>query len=628
MHVQQDLVVSDREITDATDKIILPQSFLDTIIRVAGGSDLPYPITFAVRAQNRTTHVGVREFSAEEGFAVIPNVVLDNLAIKAGMPVSISMVNLEKGESVKLRPLASGYDLNQDWKIALEGAFRSTYTTLTQGDVIRLKSGVRFLVDEVKPETAVCIVDTDLEVELEPLSEEQARETVRINAENKQGSQSTPISVDEPVESTTTQPMYYVLQKWDRAGPVFIRLEASNPDVALVVGSSRDTALTRCNLWSTMTSKSSKEIEIRPTNALLEHCQELAIGVSADTASQFILTVSQTAKMADQVVPGAEEVRCRNCATIVPKRSLVLHERHCLRHNSKCPHPACNFIFRQGIDSKHWHCPQCDEGGEGDLDLHGLRFHTSQVCDCGIEFTTLPTLAAHRATDCPDRQITCQFCHLIVPQGDSTTVSYTDKSLGYTAHEAACGARTTTCETCSRLVQLKDLPLHLRIHDSSRRTHTRPLICHNENCVATPASSNKLGLCEECFGPLYSTQEDDAQGSKLAGRVRRRYASQLMNGCRRAGCQNVAACATAKKEKMTYAAALARADDLLAHDDKFFFCVGEAMARKRTRAEGLACEGIYHLSWCCRAVALAGDELGRARSWLEREAVRLDEEGL
>ena len=142
--------------------------------------------------------------------------------------LAVHAVQLPKGTHVKLRPLEAGYD-PEDWKALLEEHLRSNYTTLTRGEVLIVPSGrlrgrrlnggltnddaknsknifrvtngekesdsevngqtedraeaedsFQFIIDAFEPESdGVCIVDTDLEVDIEALNEEQARETVR-----------------------------------------------------------------------------------------------------------------------------------------------------------------------------------------------------------------------------------------------------------------------------------------------------------------------------------------------------------------------------------------------------------------------------------------------------------------
>lgn len=73
----------------------------------------------------------------------------------------------------------------------LKDSCGTLFTTLTRGEVIHIQSGKeedRLLIDKVEPEgDRICIVDTDLEVGIEALNEEQARETLKKRLEKSSG---------------------------------------------------------------------------------------------------------------------------------------------------------------------------------------------------------------------------------------------------------------------------------------------------------------------------------------------------------------------------------------------------------------------------------------------------------
>ncbi len=101
--------------------------------------------------------------------------------------ITVKAQELPKGTYVRLRPLEAGYNPD-DWKSLLERQLRATFTTLTKDALLSVR-GVKgeefkFLVDKFEPEgDGICVVDTDLEVDIEALNEEQARETLRQIAE-------------------------------------------------------------------------------------------------------------------------------------------------------------------------------------------------------------------------------------------------------------------------------------------------------------------------------------------------------------------------------------------------------------------------------------------------------------
>lgn len=99
-----------------------------------------------------------------------------------------------------------------------------------------------------------------------------------------------------------------------------------------------------------------------------------------------------------------------------------------------------------------------------------------------------------------------------------------------------------------------------------------------------------------------------------------------MTGCKRSFCQN-RYCATATDRKLSYTDATATVNDRQ-YGTRHWFCVSEAVQKKRTMAEVLESEGEYGIEWCCRAMELSGGGAGdvsRARGWLSREAVKKSE---
>ncbi|KAL3469106.1 ubiquitin fusion degradation protein UFD1-domain-containing protein [Aspergillus californicus] len=162
---------------------------------------LPHPLTFRLlNPQNdRVIYAGIREFSARENEIGLSASIREALDVDdvlqssdengtegndgAYPVITVQAKQLPKGTYVRLRPLEAGYD-PEDWKALLERHLRDNYTTLTTGEVLAVPGGqdgiFRFLADRVEPEgEGICVVDTDLEVDIVALSEDQARETLR-----------------------------------------------------------------------------------------------------------------------------------------------------------------------------------------------------------------------------------------------------------------------------------------------------------------------------------------------------------------------------------------------------------------------------------------------------------------
>ncbi|KAG3101241.1 hypothetical protein PI124_g14703 [Phytophthora idaei] len=122
----------------------------------------------------RQTHAGVLEFVAEEGTVGLPPKVATSLfRYTKQLPGSIKVrfVRLEKGRFATLQPRGEGFgDRQIDFKHMLERSLK-THTTLTEGDVLFVRHGretFEVLVAELKPERAINMLNTDLEVDMIP----------------------------------------------------------------------------------------------------------------------------------------------------------------------------------------------------------------------------------------------------------------------------------------------------------------------------------------------------------------------------------------------------------------------------------------------------------------------------
>jgi hypothetical protein len=578
-------------------------------------------------------YAGIREFSAEEGEIVLSNFLKEALGLdtksaessRKGSPrpdsdevmsdgvkqpavdgtpsiqITVHAKQLSKGTFVKLRPLEAGYD-PEDWKSLLEEHLRSNITTLTNGEVLVVHGGrgsggkreeFRFLVDGFKPEgDGICVVDTDLEVDIEALNEEQARETLKkiaAKAHRAPGaaegsSTGGKLDVFKGQDGQVLEGEYvdFELPSWDRSQGIEISLSGVDEDeeVDLYVSpySSRQRARPREDeyTFADVSSRYPKRIRLQPTNIELEEAETIWISVRAypseipsDIAKKFHLKASiyDPASQLDsgddsavEVTHNFGEVECKNCRQWVPQSSLFLHENFCLRNNIICPQ-GCGQVFQKRSEAfkNHWHCPHDTFTGNTPLSRqkHDAIFHTATTCSsCGSEFPSMPTLSQHKTTTCPGKLILCRFCHLQVPQeGDPNEPPSAELLLsGLTPHELADGGRTTECHLCNKIVRFRDMDTHLKHHDLERFSRPTPRICRNVNCGRTQDGAdktgdtragtrkgqgpgNEVGLCSVCFGPLYVSLHDP-EGKALRRRVERRYLSQLLTGCGKAWCKN------------------------------------------------------------------------------------------
>lgn len=591
---------------------------------------LPHPLTFRlVNPDNgRVVYAGIREFSAEEGELVLSSFLKEALGLETkstessrqGSPdgdaetnngvdtdgtslkITVHAKQLPKGTFVKLRPLEAGYD-PEDWKSLLEEHLRSNFTTLTNGEVLVVHGGrasngkredFRFLVDGFKPEgDGICVVDTDLEVDIEALNEEQARETLKKIMAKRQRAPGTSegssaggnIDLFKAQEGQVLDGEYvdYDLSSWDRTQGLEISLSAVDEESEIDVFVSPFSARQRVrpredeHVFADFSNNYPKRIRLQPTNVELEDAEALYISVRAypsqdpsPTPKQFHLKVniydpqstSETGETngVDSAHHTSDEVQCKNCLQWVPKSSLFLHENFCLRNNIICPQ-GCGQVFQKRSDAfkNHWHCPHDTFSGNTPISKqkHDALYHLPQTCpSCDMGFPSMPMLATHKVTECPGKLILCRFCHLQVPQeGDPTEPPNPEVVLsGLTPHELADGSRTTECHLCSKIVRFRDMDTHLRHHDLERLSRPPPRVCRNINCGRTQdgvsktgdtragtrkgqGPGNEIGLCSVCFVPLYVSLHDP-EGKALKRRIERRYLSQLLTGCGKPWCKN------------------------------------------------------------------------------------------
>ncbi|PQK17767.1 hypothetical protein BB8028_0008g02740 [Beauveria bassiana] len=701
------------------DKIILPQSALEQLLSASASqavmqdkyttasSHLPNPLTFRLvnPTCNKSVYAGIREFSAPEGTVVLSPYLLsalglatdDEKATTTSANSTVSQIRLEvhtetlpKGTYARLRPLEAGYNPD-DWRPLLERQLQRDFTSLTKNAKI-LVHGVRgevfqLLVDKLSPEgQGVCVVDTDLEVDIEALDEEQARETLRqfINTnrhENQDGSsKGGPIDIWKPVLGKIAVGSYidYSLPSWDRNQSVQLTLSNMSDPEALELFVTPKSNLQRSlprkteHVFSTLGSfepSTTKTIIISPTDVEMKKAESIQISVhaysdftatKAPDAIQYtlraqVLVESDKTSAIDQAGNLKEqqenEALCSNCQQMVPKQSLVLHENFCRRNNIVCP--KCKLVFKKDSAefAAHWHCEQDEADGNTPYSKqkHDEIFHSSWLCSsCAFETNSLPDLAKHRSTICPGKLILCQFCHLEVPQeGDPFNPSPEVKLSGLTAHELADGARTTECHLCDKIIKLKDMQTHLKHHELDKVGKEKPPVCRNENCGRTrfgvgsrgqvrhsPGADGQqgadIGLCSLCFGPLYVSMHDP-DGKALRRRIERRYLTQLMSGCRKSRCSNEW-CKTGRStlgleaKGSSVQSALPLVKPLVETwqnlDSPMHFCVDELSQTGRKLAAQIASEGVWDIEWCIAAAEAENSNANNMRDWLQAWAPR------
>src|ERR1700761_9283883 len=425
---------------------------------------LPHPLTFRlVNPHNgRAVYAGIREFSAAEGTIGLSSGLQEALGLQMatssasttregtpsgdvtmangietpkGEAITIHVTQLEKGTYVKLRPLEAGYD-PEDWKSLLERYLRDNYTTLTRGELLIVPGAhherFRFLADKFEPdEDGICIVDTDLEVDIEPLNEDQARETLNKRLAKKKRNQESPegsslggvLHPGADIQGRVLPGHYvdYELKEWDRSQDLEVTLQSADDSSSLDLLVTPFSAKRRSkpredeHVFGDLSVRPLKRLKLSHTNVDLEDAEYLGIAIHAwtgqdeephDAARPIPYTLRVSAgpaqpNNADDDAPtalGPDDVICKNCHQVVPKRTLPLHEAFCYRNNVLCP--KCSGVFLKTSDAwkKHWHCPHDDEHGNDATthEKHDAIFHPQsplQCPSCEFQAYDLPILA-------------------------------------------------------------------------------------------------------------------------------------------------------------------------------------------------------------------------------------------
>jgi ubiquitin fusion degradation protein 1 len=157
-----------KEELEKGNKIILPQSALDTLARL----NISYPMLFEISNQGlaRRTHCGVQEFIAEEGTCYLPYWMMQNMLLNEGDLIRVINTSLPKGSFVKLQPVSSDFLNIHNPRAVLENSLRN-YATLTVGDSIVIdynQKKYEIEIAECKPAAAISIIEADVNVDFAP----------------------------------------------------------------------------------------------------------------------------------------------------------------------------------------------------------------------------------------------------------------------------------------------------------------------------------------------------------------------------------------------------------------------------------------------------------------------------
>lgn len=184
------MAFSGRSHLEEGDKILLPPSALNKLALM----NVEYPMLFELSnsSENKYTHCGVLEFSAEEGRCYIPFWMMQNLFLAEGGLINVKNVSLPKATFVKFRPQQLEFLNITNPRAVLENTLRK-FTCVTVGDVlcIRYLDSNYFLeIRDVQPGGAASIVEADFNVDFdEPVGYKES--LAKSNPSSATGSKTT-----------------------------------------------------------------------------------------------------------------------------------------------------------------------------------------------------------------------------------------------------------------------------------------------------------------------------------------------------------------------------------------------------------------------------------------------------
>ncbi|XP_076954660.1 uncharacterized protein LOC143629212 [Bidens hawaiensis] len=181
-------------------KIIMPASALNELATLS----ISFPMLFRIEntALGHHSHCGVVEFTADEGFVLLPTWMMNNMHLHEGELVNIKNTSLPKAEYIKLQPHATKFTALSDHKSLLEKAFRD-FVCLTTGDTIVVNHGdEKYLIDivETKPSGAVLLFETDCEVDFAPLLDYKEIEKKRMEKDHIKSKKASKLAKKEEIE--------------------------------------------------------------------------------------------------------------------------------------------------------------------------------------------------------------------------------------------------------------------------------------------------------------------------------------------------------------------------------------------------------------------------------------------
>jgi thioredoxin 1 len=181
-----------------TNKVILNSDILQKISKKLDKFDSPmiFKVTNITVFGVYNIFVGVHEFTATGNKMYMPNHLMEKIFGQQGSSVSITYYVPPKGSFIKLRPKAENFYQIGDIKKFLENNIQKNYPVLQKDTSIlikhnNLKSGehedIELIVTDLKPFEVISTVDTDIEVDFEPITPPKKTKLVNnfLNSDNE-----------------------------------------------------------------------------------------------------------------------------------------------------------------------------------------------------------------------------------------------------------------------------------------------------------------------------------------------------------------------------------------------------------------------------------------------------------
>jgi len=370
------------------DKGVFPDSVLAATGGALGTSTCGEPGSVLIfRVTNprngATAFCSVLEFSTTsasgDAAVFLPWWLLQNLQAEEGEQLHYEEVQLPKGTSVKLMPTSPAFYDVANPRAVLE-AILSRFTVLSKGMTFTVKapSGdeqLSFTVVEVAPGDAVCIVDTDINVDFAPMP---GMETAPATAAKKLATDTPP-----PAATTTSAPNPGEFAAFSGEGHKQKPLSASADDTQVCGNCGARVATAtfelhklrcerlniRCALCGKVVQRSEEERHMQAEHALIE-CPKCGVQVERSKLAahekddcpmgtapcQYCDVAVKRAELAAHTeYCGSRSEKCPECGKFFPKRAMLQHATVCTGHEVQAP-------FRPSLPGESvGFCPTCME---------------------------------------------------------------------------------------------------------------------------------------------------------------------------------------------------------------------------------------------------------------------------